>query len=74
MKKLILLVFSMALIMGCGQAAIQSGFYDHDTMYKNWDHLKFSWFGHRNPTDETLKESQEQGWWGIEVPHVPGDQ
>jgi hypothetical protein len=41
-------------------------------MYKNWDHMKFSWYGYRHPTAKDLKEAKAQGWWGIEVPYVPG--
>lgn len=55
------------LFCGCGKAAQESGFWDHPSVYKNWDHLKYSWYGYKNPTAQTGKESQEQGWWGIEV-------
>jgi hypothetical protein len=40
-------------------------------MYKNWDHLKYSWTGYKNPTAETGEKSAGQGWWGIEVPYIP---
>jgi hypothetical protein len=42
-------------------------------MYKSWDHMWFSWGGYKNPTGETLKKSQEQGWWGIEIPYIPAE-
>jgi hypothetical protein len=29
-------------------------------------------FGYRNPTDEDIKIAKEQGWWGLDVPHIPG--
>lgn len=74
MKKLCLLAFLAFFIIGCGQSAVRSEFYEHDTVYKNWDHMKYSWFGHRNPTPEDGIKSVEQGWWGIEVPYVPGQQ
>jgi hypothetical protein len=51
---------------------MQSEYMEHDTMYKNWDHMKFSWFGNKNPTPEDQRKSVEQGWWGYEVPYVPG--
>jgi hypothetical protein len=71
MKKLLALLFLSMFLMGCGAAARQSEFWQHDTMYKNWDHLKYSWYGYKNPNGETGKESQEQGWWGIQVPYIP---
>jgi hypothetical protein len=71
MKKWILLILMGLFLSGCGAGARESGFWQHDTMYKNWDHTKFSWFGYKHPTAKTLKESQEQGWWGIDVPYIP---
>ncbi len=68
MKKLCLLVLIGLFLSGCGTAAKRSEFWEHDTMYKNWDHLKYSWWGYKNPTAESLKKSQEQGWWGIPTP------
>jgi hypothetical protein len=72
MKRPILLFLMGAFISSCGTLGSQSEFWQHDTMYKNWDHLKFSLYGYNKPTDETLKKSQSQGWWGIEVPYIPG--
>lgn len=71
MRKLIVLVFMALFLVSCGQSL--SEFAQHDTMYKNWDHMRFSWFGHRNPTAEDAQNSIEQGWWGVEVPYVPGE-
>ena len=71
MKKLLALLFLSIFLMGCGAAARQSEFWQHDTMYKNWDHLKYSWYGYKNPTAQTGKESHDQGWWGIQVPYIP---
>jgi hypothetical protein len=71
MKKLLALLFLGMFLMGCGTAATQSGFWQHDSMYKDWDHTKFSMWGYRNPTAKTGEMSQEQGWWGIEVPYIP---
>ena len=74
MKKLWLLAFLALFVVGCGQSAVRSEFWQHDSVYKNWDHMKYSWFGHRNPTPEDSAKSVEQGWWGIDVPYVPGQQ
>jgi uncharacterized protein YceK len=69
MKKLLLLLILGVFLAGCGTAAKRSEFWEHDTMYKNCDHAKFSIYGYKNPTKETLKKSQEQGWWGIPIPY-----
>jgi len=37
-----------------------SEFWQHDSVYKNWDHMKFSLFDHKSPTPEVAKKSQEQ--------------
>jgi hypothetical protein len=67
MKNPFLLLIVALFLSSCGTAAKRSEFWQHDTMYQNWDHLKFSLFGYTNPTEETLKKSQEQGWWGVPV-------
>mgnify|MGYP000552832719 CR=1 FL=1 len=73
MKKAIVLVMFALFLTGCSGAAKQSEFWEHDTMYKNWDHTKFSWSGYKNLTEQDKQESNEQRWWGIEVPVVPGE-
>jgi hypothetical protein len=73
MKKLFLLLLTALFLYGCGAGARESGFWQHDTMYKNWDHLKFSLFGYKNPSAEKAKKSQEQDWWGIEIPYIPAE-
>jgi hypothetical protein len=73
MKKAIVLMFFALFLASCSGTLKQSEFLEHDTMYKNWDHMKFSWFGYKNQTDEDSKHSMEQGWWGFEVPEVPGE-
>ena len=64
MKKLGLLLLIGLFLAGCGTAAKESEFWEHSTMYKNWDHLKYSWYGYKKPTLKAGKESVEQGWWG----------
>jgi uncharacterized protein YceK len=68
MKKIILVLMLGAFISGCGAAAERSEFWKHDSIYKNWDHFKYSWWGHKNPDEKSLKDSKEQGWWGIPTP------
>jgi hypothetical protein len=68
MKKLLCLMAFIALFLaGCGTPAQQSEFWKHDTQYKNWDHLKFSWYGYEKPTSETGQKSQAQEWWGEDI-------
>ncbi|HUU40080.1 MAG TPA: hypothetical protein VMW42_03975 [Desulfatiglandales bacterium] len=73
MKKLLFLLLISAFLFGCGTAAKQSELWQHDTMYKNGDHMTFSIWGYRNTTAEKQKRSVEQGWWGIEIPYIPAE-
>lgn len=72
MKKVFLLIAMSLFLASCGQSMVQSEFLQHRTMYKDWDHMKFSIFGYTNPTAEDAQESAQQDWWGIDVPYVPG--
>jgi hypothetical protein len=74
MKKLVALLFMVFFLASCGQSSLlsRSEFLQHDKMYKNWDHMKFSWFGPENATEEDLQKSIDQEWWGLDVPHIPG--
>ena len=53
MKKLFAVLMFALFLSGCGTAAQNSEFWKHDSMYKNTDHMMYSWFGHKNPTTET---------------------
>ncbi|MBW1781047.1 MAG: hypothetical protein JRL30_09940 [Deltaproteobacteria bacterium] len=64
MKKFGLLILVVLFLAGCGKAAKESEFWEHSSMFKNWDHWKYSWSGYKKPTLKTGKESVEQGWWG----------
>ncbi len=68
MKKLLLIAMLVLFLSGCGTAAMKSEFWQHDTLYKNWDHMKFSWSGYKNPTADDAQKAQKQGWWGIDIP------
>ena len=70
MKRLMAVVFLALFLAGCGTVK-ESGFYDHESHYKTLDHLAFSWWGYKSPDAETMKESTEQGWWGLEIPYIP---
>ena len=73
MKRLGLLFLLGLFFAGCGNLSNQSEFWKHESMYKNWEHTKFSIFGYQNPTAETGKKSQEQDWWGTEIPYIPAE-
>ena len=73
MKRLFGILLLSSLLFGCGTAATQSELWQHDTQFKNWDHMKFSMWQYKNPTADTYKKSAEQSWWGIEVPYIPAD-
>jgi hypothetical protein len=66
MKKLLCLVALLAFLAGCAGAA-ESEFWKHDTMYKNTDHLKYSWSGYQDCGSQYTKETQAQQWWGETV-------
>ena len=67
MKKVLALLVVSACVAGCGTAAKKSELWGHDTIYKNWDHLSFSWGGHKEVSLEDAKKSVEDGWWGKET-------
>ena len=52
---------------------LKAEFYKHDTIYKTNDHMTFSWWGYNAPTQEDLKASESEGWWGAEIPYVPAE-
>jgi len=71
MKKLGLLLLLGLFLAGCGASASKSEFWQHSAMYKNWDHMRFSMTGYKNPTADTANASQTQEWWGEEIPYIP---
>lgn len=74
MKKLLALFVVSACVAGCGTAAQKSELWEHDTLYKSWDHMSFSWGGHREASRYEALRSVEEGWWGKETTvRVPGN-
>jgi hypothetical protein len=67
MKKMLLAAMAALFLAGCGAAARESGFYEHDTMYKDWDHLKFSICGYPKADKKDAQQSQADKWWGNEI-------
>ena len=73
MKKLLALLFVIVCVAGCGTAAKKSELWEHDTIYRNLDHMGFSWGGHKEVSQQEVKKSFEEGWWGKETTvRVPG--
>ena len=68
MKKLIVLVLMVLLLAACSDE-----WYAHDSIYKDWEHIKFSWWGHNNVTAEHAQMSEDRGWWGEEIPYIPAE-
>ena len=71
MKKAILMLCIGMFLAGCAGTAKEAEFYTHPMMYKNWEHLKFSWWGYEHPTEQSYRMSVEQEWWGISIPYTP---
>jgi PBP1b-binding outer membrane lipoprotein LpoB len=68
MKKVFLVLILALLLAGC-----TTEWYQHDTIYKNHDHMFFSWWGYQNPTAEDMSNSETQGWWGDGIPYIPAE-
>jgi hypothetical protein len=69
MKRLFLLAVIGLFLSGCGASATQSEFWKHPSLYKDWDHMKYS-LG-EECTPEMTKMSKEQGWWGLQQNECP---
>lgn len=65
MKRLFLVGLVVFFLSGCGTLASESEFWKHDSLYKNWEHTKFSLWGYKKCDPEDAKKTREQGWWGI---------
>lgn len=67
MKKLLLLLGLGVFLSGCA-GLTESEFAKHSSHYATLDHAVYSWGGYTAPTQETMKESGDQQWWGIPTP------
>lgn len=70
MKRLFVVLLGVLFLSGCGAAARESGFYEHNTMYGSWDHLKFSICGYKQVDKQEAQLSKDQKWWGIPADKV----
>ena len=67
MKRILVVLLLSLFLMGCGGSLKESEFFEHDSHYKNFDHLLFSWFGYRSPSMDDVTKSADDQWWGIEI-------
>ena len=68
MKRILLLLIVVVFLAGCS-----AEWYEHDTIYKNHDHMFYSWGGYKNTTQDDLQKSEAQDWWGAEIPYIPAE-
>ncbi|RTZ99783.1 MAG: hypothetical protein DSY90_00360 [Deltaproteobacteria bacterium] len=62
------LIVAAGLLFGCGTAAQRSEFWQHKSMYQDWDHLKYSWGSYKHtPTDVAVEKTTDRKWWGLPV-------
>ena len=66
MKRFFLVLTAVLFLAGCA-AARETGFYEHDSLFKNWEHMKFSIYGYKQVSPNDVQKSWEDGWWGITV-------
>jgi hypothetical protein len=66
-KRLLVLSGLVLIFVGCGAAARESEFYEHNTMYRDWDHLTFSTYGYKKVDPKKVQESKDHEWWGITI-------
>jgi hypothetical protein len=68
MKRIIVVLLGLFFLFGCGAAARESAYYEHNTMYRSFSHLKFSIMGFKQEiTPQVVERSKKQDWWGIPV-------
>lgn len=66
MKRLVLVLIAAAVLAGCA-AAERSEYFQHDTMYRDGDHLWYSWHRYKYTDENDLLESRDGKWWGETV-------
>ena len=71
MKRLLILIVGIMALSSCASTR-ESVFNGHETYYGSWSHMKFSIWGHRNPSEEAMKKSDKEGWWGMPITYTQG--
>lgn len=64
MKRWFAVTLMVLFLFGCGAAARESGYYEHNTMYRDWEHWKFSMWGYKSVDQKEIQLSKEEDWWG----------
>ncbi len=67
MRRFFWVLLAVLFLAGCGAAARESGYYDHNTLFKSWEHMKFSLCGYKQVGPNEAQKSKEEGWWGVTV-------
>jgi hypothetical protein len=67
MKKIIVVLMGVLFLAGCGAAARESGYWEHSSVYRSWDHFIFSAEGYKQMNAKDAQLSKEQDWWGVTV-------
>ncbi len=67
MKRLLAVTLMLLFLAGCGAAAKESGYYEHNTLYRDWDHMKFSIWGYQKVEQQDVEQSKSEDWWGKTV-------
>ena len=66
MRKFFILIIVL-IMAGCGHLGAQSEFWKHKYIYASGGHAVFSIFSWRHPDLEDVKDTKQDGWWGIPV-------
>jgi uncharacterized protein YceK len=66
MKRILLVLLVSLFLSGCA-AMKESGWYEHPTQYKSWNHAKFSLWGYKHPDAKDARLSNREHWWGIPI-------
>ena len=67
MKRWLVVMMVVFFLAGCGTAAREAGYYEHNSHFRSWEHMKFSLWGYKKVTPADAKKSDEQDWWGVPV-------
>ncbi len=67
MKKMIVVLMGVLFLAGCGAGARESGFLEHGSMYRDWEHFKFSAWGYKQVEPKEAQMSKDREWWGKTV-------
>ncbi len=59
------------MLLGCTAAIKESELFDHDSVYQDFGHLWFSWYGHKSIDADDVKNSRADKWWGITKTYPP---